>query len=114
MHEMSLALALVEQAEQHLSHEKAEKVLAVIVEMGVWSGVDKESFEFCYPLAAQGSRLEGAPLKINLVPVRVYCAGCGSESEPEQASIACRHCREPSTRIIKGREFNLVALEVEE
>ncbi len=112
MHELSLAMALVEQIEEVVRQEKATRVLELQVVIGAYSGVELEPFEFCFPLAAEGSVAEGAKLRIEKVPVRIRCGECGKESVPELPSVACTLCGSWGVEIIAGKEFLLRSLEV--
>ena len=74
--------------------------------------VEIEPFEFCFPLAAEGTPLAGARLEIEAVPVRVRCGACDRETEPELPMIACRNCGDLAVEIISGKEFSLRSIEV--
>lgn len=112
MHELSLAMALVEQIEQAAEKEGAEAVVAIDVRLGALSGVERDPFEFCFPLAAEGSLLEGAELRIEAVPLSVRCAACGRESAPERLEICCAHCGSGAVEILAGREFTVSSMEI--
>lgn len=72
MHELSLALALIDELEKAAQRESATRVTAVNVSIGEFSGVERDPFEFCFPLAAQGTIVEGAALSIEEVPGRDF------------------------------------------
>ena len=112
MHELSLATELVEQVELAARREGAVRVESVEVVIGELSGVELESFEFCFPLAAEGTLLEGARLEIERVPVRVRCSHCGRESAPAPTGLACRECGSLAVELVAGRDFRLRAIEV--
>lgn len=64
MHELSLALDLVEQAIAVAVKESAAKIVRIKIKIGDISGVDKEAFRFAFPEAARGTILDGAILEI--------------------------------------------------
>lgn len=113
MHELSLAMSLIEEVEGVLRKENSSKALSVSVSIGKFSGVEREPFEFCFPLAAEGTKLEGARLEITEIPVSVLCEDCNAETHPEIPLVACVQCHSSNVRIIEGREFLLTSLEVE-
>jgi hydrogenase nickel insertion protein HypA len=78
MHELSLAHALVDEVERIQVQENAEAVLAITVEIGALSGVDRSSFEFAFPLAVEGSALAAALLTIEETPTDVTCGDGGA------------------------------------
>lgn len=64
MHELSLAVELVERAAEIARREQAKKVTEIEVMIGDLSGVDAEAFAFAFPEAARGTVLADASLKI--------------------------------------------------
>lgn len=59
MHELSIAVSLVEAAEEEAAKRGAAGVSAVHLRLGPLSGVQKESLLFSYDLATEGTPLEG-------------------------------------------------------
>ena len=66
MHELSLALELVDRASEIAKRETAKKVLQINVRIGPESGVDTEAFKFAFPEAAKNTILENADLIIEV------------------------------------------------
>ncbi|MDQ7005888.1 MAG: hydrogenase maturation nickel metallochaperone HypA [Acidobacteriota bacterium] len=113
MHELSVATAMVEQLEQAACREGACRVLVVELALGGLSGVEREPLEFCFPLAAEGTLLEGAELRVREVPVEVECPRCGARTRPEAPGLTCRNCGESRTRVVGGREMQVTSMEIE-
>lgn len=113
MHELSLALSLVEAAEEEAEKHGAASVSAVHLRLGVLAGVAKEALLFSYGLAAEGTRLAGSRLVIEDWPVVVFCAAC-QERRPIRSlqSFCCATCGTPATDVLQGRELDVVALEL--
>ncbi|HMQ29769.1 MAG TPA: hydrogenase maturation nickel metallochaperone HypA [Chloroflexaceae bacterium] len=115
MHELSIAISIVELAEGAARAAGAVRVTAVHLRLGALSGVVREALEFSFPLAAQGTALEDAPLVIEELPLVVACAPCGRDVRPEGlGSLSCPLCGTPSATIRQGRELELAALEAED
>ena len=113
MHELSLALNMVETLERVMLEENAHKLLSVRVEIGALSGVQKEPMSFCFPMAIKGTSLEGAELIIDEVPLTVKCKKCGAESYPEFPAVYCVPCGDFGVEIVFGRDFKIMNIEVE-
>ena len=113
MHELSLAQALVDQVTELAEKEGCRKVLCVDVSIGALSGVMRESLEFCFPMVAGGTALDGAVLNVTEVPLTAECGDCGRISNPEPFEIECCHCGSMNLIVTKGREFKLISFEVE-
>ena len=60
VHELSLADSMIREIEEIIKKENALKVFSVTVEMGRFSGVERGPFEFAFPLAADGTPVEGS------------------------------------------------------
>jgi hydrogenase nickel incorporation protein HypA/HybF len=77
------------------------------------SGVAPESLLFSYDLACEGTPLEGSSLVIEAVPGMVYCPACGVETNPPSIqSLCCRACETPTPHVTRGKEIEVVALEI--
>ncbi len=113
MHELSLACSLVEAAEKVLDAEHAVRALRVTVGIGTLAGIEIDAFEFAFPLAARGTRLENAELVIEVLPVRVRCRECAKESSPEFPHCVCAFCESDHVELLGGRELNIQSMEVE-
>ena len=68
MHELSIALSIVEGVEEELANHQGARVAAVHLRLGPLSGVAKEALLFSYDLACEGTRLAGSSLKIEETP----------------------------------------------
>jgi hydrogenase nickel incorporation protein HypA/HybF len=112
MHELAIARQLVELLEEHAERERADRITRVRVEVGQMSGVVAEALEFCFEIAARGSRAEGAALELSETPAVVRCLDCGEESQPGAFSMICAHCAGLNTELVAGRELLLREIEV--
>jgi hydrogenase nickel incorporation protein HypA/HybF len=113
MHELSIAVSMVDRIIEESESRGGLKVEAVHLKIGVLSGVDKDALLFSYEIACETTPLVGSKLVIEIIPLLIYCDKCGAESSPESIQhIACRRCDAPSFKIIRGRELEVSALEV--
>ncbi|MBC8206690.1 MAG: hydrogenase maturation nickel metallochaperone HypA [Kiritimatiellales bacterium] len=113
MHELSLACSLIEEAEKVLEAENAARVIRITLGIGKLSGVEIDAFEFAFPMAAKGSRLEEAALVINDLPIHVRCKVCEKESNPDFPHCICAVCGSDDIELLGGREFNIESMEIE-
>lgn len=115
MHELSIAHHLVELAVEAAKDSGIKRVRALYLKLGVLSGVVKESLEFSFDVAIQGTPLEGARLVIEEVPVKVYCSACKTVSTLcRPYPMRCNECGARTGEVLEGREIELYALEEEE
>jgi len=114
MHELSLATALVEQVERVCEAERATAVETIRLRLGALAGVNREAFEFAFPLAAEGTRAEHAKLVFEAVPAELACDDCGQRTTPGKMFLTCGACGSRRVRVTAGREFEIVSVEVKE
>lgn len=114
MHELSLAQSMLEQLADAVKAEGEtySRIERIDLEIGSMSGVDRESFEFVFPFAAEGTLAEGAELTFVEVQVLVKCAVCQKTTPPEYPFIACVNCGSVDTEILQGRDFKITKMEV--
>ena len=63
MHELSIALSMIEMAEEEAARAGG-RVTALHLKLGRLSGVVKQALTFSYDIACQGTALEGSQLVI--------------------------------------------------
>ncbi len=113
MHELSIAISLIEMAAEKAEQMGGVRVEALHLRLGPLSGVVKEALLFSFDLAAEGTAIEGARLEIEDVPVVVLCPCCDAERRlPSIQHFHCPVCNTPTPDVVRGRELELTALEV--
>ena len=114
MHELSIAQALVEQAEASLPAEVAgHRVTELLVEVGELSGVVPAALREVFPFAAENSLLDGARLRLRKVKAKMKCRACGKKFGAWEG-IGCPHCSSQNIELLQGRELRLMSMEIEE
>lgn len=111
MHELALADAIVTIADEHA---RGRRVARVELQVGRLRQVVPDALTFAFELVAEGTAAEGAELALDDVSVVVECRACGAESEPESLPLACVRCGSLETEVVRGEEFTVTALELEE
>ncbi len=115
MHELSIAMSIVEGASQEASSRGNVRIHAVHLKLGALSGVVKDALLFSYDIACEGTPLEGSKLVIEEVPAVVYCSQCDSEKTlPSIQRFCCPTCGTLTADIVSGRQLELVGLEISE
>ncbi|WP_053743766.1 hydrogenase maturation nickel metallochaperone HypA [Streptomyces sp. NRRL WC-3618] len=110
MHEMSVALAVVDQvAEAAARAGDVTAVRTVRLQVGELAGVVPDALAFSFELACAGTLLEGAALVTEAVPGRARCTPCAHEwavGMPPQ--LICPGCGGTRTELLAGRELQIV------
>jgi len=113
MHELSIAISIVDAAAEEAQQRNA-RVQAVHLRLGRLAGVVKDALLASYDIAAAGTALEGSKLLIEEVPVVAYCPKCEARRAVNSEEwFICAECRSPISEILEGKELEVFALEVE-
>lgn len=120
MHELSIALSIIEGVEEELASRRAsdpgeetERVETVRLRLGSLSGVVKEALLFSWEIAVAGTPLESSRLDIEDVPVTLYCAECKCERPAASVQdLRCSHCGTPGCDVRTGSELEVFAMEL--
>lgn len=110
MHELSIALSIVDMATEEAESRGASRVSAVHLKPGLLSGVVKEALLSSYALACQGTPLDGSELLIEETVATAFCSRCAAERPlPSLQWFHCPVCEAPSSDVVRGKELEVVA-----
>ncbi len=111
MHEMSIAMAVVEQVEEAALAAGATAVETVRLQVGELAGVVPEALAFCFELACSGTVLEGAELIAETVLARARCAPCDVEWPVGMPpDLVCPQCGGARAELLAGRELQIIGV----
>jgi hydrogenase nickel incorporation protein HypA/HybF len=115
MHELSIALAIVDAASEEAERLGGISVCAIHVRLGGLAGIVKDALLSAFELAREASPLQNSRLVVEDVPVIVYCDRCRAERPIDSVqSFRCSSCGSPPAELISGKELEISALEIEE
>jgi hydrogenase nickel incorporation protein HypA/HybF len=115
MHELSIAMSIVEMAEEESDKRGGARVNAVHLKLGALAGVVKNALLSSYELACEGTGLQGSRLVVEEIPVEVYCPKCLAPRMLESVQwFVCPECKSPVSEVIHGRELQVFALELQQ
>jgi len=113
MHELSIAMNIVEQSENFATEQGATQITMVELEVGRLSGVVKECLEFVWPEATKATILEKSKLEITEVELTLKCSECGQSAVPEDIILLCPHCLSTRVEVLRGKELTIKKLEMQ-
>lgn len=112
MHEMTIAVGLIELAEEQARGAGAGRINSLEVEIGALAGVEIEALTFCYESARKGTLCDGARLDVIALAGRGRCGACGKECAADFWVAFCPDCG-VGLEILQGRELRLRSLNVD-
>lgn len=112
MHELSIALGIVNIAENETKKAHATSVELIELEIGTLSGIEMESLNFVWPTAVYNTVLEHAVKKVNIIEGKAKCIDCDSVFKIDHLYDSCPKCHSYLKGILQGKELRVKALEV--
>jgi hydrogenase nickel incorporation protein HypA/HybF len=115
MHELSIAMSIVDIAREESERRDGVGVEAIHLKIGALSGVVKDALLSAYELAAAETSFASCRLIFEDVPVVVYCQTCRAERPIESIQMfRCAACGTPASEVLQGRELQISAMELAE
>lgn len=113
MHELSIALSLLNLALKYASRADAQRITDLYLVIGDLSSVVDDSLQFHWDIIAENTPAQGARLHFDRRSTLLQCTSCDREFAPQNGYFGCPECSSLQVRIIQGDEFRLEAIEVE-
>ena len=113
MHELSIALSILDLAAEEASKNDSSTITQVDVEIGTLAGVESEALLFAWESARNDSPAQNAPLVIHSIKAEAECRECGKTFPIEHFFAQCPYCESFRFDIKKGRELRIRSLMVE-
>jgi hydrogenase nickel incorporation protein HypA/HybF len=113
MHEVSIAVAICDEVTRRAASAKANRILNVRIRAGELTAIVNDALAFAWEVVTEGTIAGGSHLKIERIPVRIECARCGVQPPVALDRLECRKCGSPAAEIVRGRELEVIDMEVE-
>ena len=113
MHEASIALNILERAQNIAYEHKASKIDSISVVIGALSGIVKESLLFAFDAIKLDTPAENCILKIVEVPIKINCYDCKKNVVLNDIFLICPECGSINIEVIEGREMLIKEIEVD-
>lgn len=113
MHELSIVESIIKICEEEAEKYKVTKVKEIKIKVGELSEIMPDCIEYYFNIISSGTRIEGAKLIIQRVPVEVLCKKCGYIGSVKKKDYFCPSCSSYDLKIMKGNEFLIESLEVD-
>jgi hydrogenase nickel incorporation protein HypA/HybF len=107
MHELSLALNILEITEDSVKANKVSRVDEIVLEVGILAGVEISALETALDSIRQGTILEKSKIIINIIPGMAICRNCKHEFEPDTIYCICPNCDHYGSDLISGGELKV-------
>ncbi len=112
MHEMSIAMNIVNIACKEAEKDGASSISNIELDVGKLSGIMIDSLQFCYDSVCKGTLAEDSTLSINELTALAKCKQCNDSFEIDAFMALCPNCESYEIEILQGRELKLRAVSV--
>lgn len=114
MHELSIALEILDIVGKEAARHGAAVVRQVNLRVGDLSGVETESLAFSFDAVKSEKDLtRETVLAIERVPVKIRCAPCDGEFTGSGHMVICPICEGFDTELLQGDELEIEDIEID-
>lgn len=113
MHELSIAMSIVDIAKTELEKTESKSVSEIVLEIGKMSGVVMEALEFAMEEAKKNSILANAKILMVEKPAKAQCANCQHIFEIYEIYEACPKCNSFFSDVVEGKDMIVKSLKLE-
>ena len=112
MHELSIALSIVNLAVQEAQNNGNSQLSELEIEVGELAGVDIEGIDFSLGIILKSSRMNVSH-KIDTIAAISHCNICKKDFSVIRKYTSCPFCGSKDTYLKKGHELRLKSIVVE-
>jgi hydrogenase nickel incorporation protein HypA/HybF len=115
VHEVSIALGMVDELTRIARENNAVKVIAVNLKIGKLSGIVTDSLQFAFDaVKLEHPLLSSSELLIEEVPLICECKDCGKGFNTDDTFFpSCPGCGSFALKVISGEEMDIANMELE-
>ncbi|SEF39924.1 hydrogenase maturation nickel metallochaperone HypA [Vibrio hangzhouensis] len=112
MHEMSLCESLIKIIEDQADEKCFTQVSTVVLELGVFAGVEVDALRFCFDICCRNTVADSAQLVISRQPAQACCQDCNASFAISDWLSTCPNCNGYNLRRKGGEQMRIKQLEV--
>lgn len=114
MHEASIALSILDIAEEHCRKAGYSTIQSIAVDIGSASGVLPDALAMAFDIVKTDTIARNASLIINEIPLGGRCMECSRDFTTEEAFLLkCPNCGGRDFKLTSGRELEVKGIEVD-
>ncbi|MGV8983798.1 hydrogenase maturation nickel metallochaperone HypA/HybF [Clostridium sp.] len=105
MHEIGVLIEVVKTVENFAKENGVTKIQGLVLQIGELSSMIPKYIEACYPAAVDGTLLQRAELKIEILPGNGICKKCNKVFNLIENKNICPKCGSKDWELLCGNEF---------
>lgn len=107
MHELSIAQEIIDIAKVEMFARKLNRISKIGLRVGALCEVDTEALNSGFESSTAGSKLDGAKLEIEFLPITGTCNSCQREFKVKNYLFTCPHCGSDEVSVTEGGELDI-------
>ena len=114
MHEVSVAQSLLDIAIKQCRKAGYKRINSILLRIGEAAGIQIDALCFAFEIVKKDTIADEAELIIQTEPLVGTCAQCHKSFRCSETFVyECPNCKSSNIRIIKGRELDIIELDVD-
>ena len=107
MHEIGVLIEVVKSVEKIAKENEVTKIETLVLQIGELSSMVPSYMKTLYPVATEGTILDGSELVIEVVPANGLCRDCGKVFHLIEQDFTCPRCLTNNFDLLGGKEFTI-------
>ncbi len=115
MHEVSIALGMVDELKRIAHENNALKVTSLNLKVGRKSGIVIDSLKFAFDaVKLEHPLLSSTEILIEEIPLKYECSSCGKVFNTDDIFFpSCPGCKAFTLKLLSGEEMDIASMELE-
>jgi hydrogenase nickel incorporation protein HypA/HybF len=114
MHELGIIQNIFQTLEEIAVENRLVAITHVKLQIGKLQQIVPEMLTFAFETVAKGTKVEGAQLHVESLPIIMQCQTCQAEFAVDNHVYVCPECSETSLTTLQGTEIILESIEGEQ
>ncbi len=113
MHEMSIALNIIDIVLEAAKQEHAERINSIEMEIGALAGVIPEALSFCFTEAQKNTPAAQAQINFKFTPAEAFCPACEHRFPAYERAVLCPKCGDMVVQLSGGTALKVKKINID-
>ena len=113
MHEMTIAMNIIDIVCKQANDENAHIINSVDLEIGELSGILIDSLKFCFEAACKNTLADGAIINIHTIKAEAFCKSCNKLFRIKSDFSPCPTCDDYNFELRTGKELLIKSFNID-
>ncbi len=115
MHEISIIRSVFNSLDEQFNLEERKRLIQIDMEVGLFSNIEPQLLQNAFKAVQEAeNRFPRAKLRIDPIPIKIFCESCRMESVIENYKFVCQNCDRANNNLVSGTELLIKRVHFEE